>query len=338
MRKNKGITLIALVITIIVLLILAGVSIATLTGENGILTKATEAKEKNNLANLKDMVQTEMLGYQLENNGGNVTIEQYRIVLNKYFEKVPEASELEESLKNPDYSLKAKEEYGGYDVKIADIYQGAIKEKNIETANTLKNKLDGTNGKKSVIGKEVTGLELAEGLEGKKEYGWKIFDVVDENIYLIAKDYIKTVDCPDKGGDNHIVSYGEYKLAMNYVINDYPKGSEDIVDKEMQKLNFDFFGEDGTKNTSTDENMKTVAYMLDREIWTSKFIGNKDGNDKVKYVIASPTIEQMFSSYNKKYGTNKSAKVYKKELGAASTGYKVSNSEAADANYLIRYK
>ena len=36
-RYNKGITLIALVITIIVLLILAGISIASLTGENGIL-------------------------------------------------------------------------------------------------------------------------------------------------------------------------------------------------------------------------------------------------------------------------------------------------------------
>lgn len=42
---QKGITLIALVITIIVLLILAGVSIATLTGDNGILTRANEAKE-----------------------------------------------------------------------------------------------------------------------------------------------------------------------------------------------------------------------------------------------------------------------------------------------------
>ena len=45
--KNEiGITLIALVITIIVLLILAGVTIATLTGDNGILTRATEAKNK----------------------------------------------------------------------------------------------------------------------------------------------------------------------------------------------------------------------------------------------------------------------------------------------------
>jgi len=38
-KTNKGITLIALVITIIILLILAAVSIATLTGENGILQK-----------------------------------------------------------------------------------------------------------------------------------------------------------------------------------------------------------------------------------------------------------------------------------------------------------
>ncbi len=45
-NKNNGITLIALVITIIVLLILAGVAIVTLTGDNGILTKAVTAKEK----------------------------------------------------------------------------------------------------------------------------------------------------------------------------------------------------------------------------------------------------------------------------------------------------
>lgn len=45
MKNNKGITLIALVVTIIVLLILAGVSIAMLTGENGILKNAKTAQE-----------------------------------------------------------------------------------------------------------------------------------------------------------------------------------------------------------------------------------------------------------------------------------------------------
>ena len=45
-KKETGITLIALVITVIVLLILAGVTIAALSGDNGILTRAKEAKEK----------------------------------------------------------------------------------------------------------------------------------------------------------------------------------------------------------------------------------------------------------------------------------------------------
>ena len=48
--KNRGITLIALVVTIIVLLILAGISIAMLTGQNGILNRAAEAKEKTRVA------------------------------------------------------------------------------------------------------------------------------------------------------------------------------------------------------------------------------------------------------------------------------------------------
>ena len=46
LKQNKGITLIALAITIIVLLILAGVSIAMLTGENGILSQAAKAKNE----------------------------------------------------------------------------------------------------------------------------------------------------------------------------------------------------------------------------------------------------------------------------------------------------
>ena len=51
MKNNKGITLIALVITIIVLLILAGVSIAMLTGNNGILTQASTAQKNTDKQN-----------------------------------------------------------------------------------------------------------------------------------------------------------------------------------------------------------------------------------------------------------------------------------------------
>ena len=54
MRDTKGITLIALIITIIVLLILAGVTIITLTGENGILKRATTAGQKTNEETAKE--------------------------------------------------------------------------------------------------------------------------------------------------------------------------------------------------------------------------------------------------------------------------------------------
>ena len=53
-KKSNGITLIALVITIIVLLILAGVTIATLTGDNGILTQAQKAKNETENAAKKE--------------------------------------------------------------------------------------------------------------------------------------------------------------------------------------------------------------------------------------------------------------------------------------------
>ena len=65
-ESNKGITLIALVITIIVLLILAGVTIATLMGDNGILTKATEAKEEQADGTVKEAIALLWNEYQLE--------------------------------------------------------------------------------------------------------------------------------------------------------------------------------------------------------------------------------------------------------------------------------
>ena len=60
MTNNKGITLIALVITIIVLLILAGVSIAMLTGQNGILTQASTSKDKTAAAEVAERVNIEL--------------------------------------------------------------------------------------------------------------------------------------------------------------------------------------------------------------------------------------------------------------------------------------
>ena len=74
-RRNQGITLIALVITVIVLLILAGVTIVALSADNGILTRAQQAKnkteqaekeEKENLGDMEDTINEYTTGIPLE--------------------------------------------------------------------------------------------------------------------------------------------------------------------------------------------------------------------------------------------------------------------------------
>ena len=86
-KTTNGITLIALVITIIVLLILAGVTIATLTGENGILTRASEASEQTEIAEEEEAIRLAYSGVLADNNGSGVS-----------------ASELQDELRNNGYN------------------------------------------------------------------------------------------------------------------------------------------------------------------------------------------------------------------------------------------
>ena len=74
-KRTKGITLIALVVTIIVLLILAGVSIAMLTGNNGILTQGKKAKEETTVGHEKEAVQMAYAGAKAKKLGEEVTAE-----------------------------------------------------------------------------------------------------------------------------------------------------------------------------------------------------------------------------------------------------------------------
>ena len=86
-KEKKGITLIALVITIIVLLILAGVTIATLTGENGILTRASEASEQTQIGEEKEAIGVAYNGVMADTEGNGVN-----------------ATDLQEELRNNGYN------------------------------------------------------------------------------------------------------------------------------------------------------------------------------------------------------------------------------------------
>ena len=119
MCKNKGITLIALVITIIVLLILAGVSIAMLTGENGILSQAQNASRETGEASVIEQAKLDILAKQTEESGRTIYKEELKEILDKYFETVPDDYTL-------DTELQTKEEYGDYQIKVSEIYNGEL--------------------------------------------------------------------------------------------------------------------------------------------------------------------------------------------------------------------
>lgn len=77
--KNKtGITLIALVVTIIVLLILAATSISMLTGDNGIITQASRSQIKNDNGTVSESLKMKLSEYVIENEGA---LDDYKLQL-----------------------------------------------------------------------------------------------------------------------------------------------------------------------------------------------------------------------------------------------------------------
>ena len=118
--KNKGVTLIALAVTIVVMLILAGVTISVLNGENGIVKQAQKAKEESKIKELKEKVRIDIAGKRVENIG-ELRVSVLKEILDKYFDNVPVETQI-----TSETELKAKEEYGKYEMKISDIDVGEI--------------------------------------------------------------------------------------------------------------------------------------------------------------------------------------------------------------------
>ena len=290
-RQNKGITLIALVITIIVLLILAGVSIAMLTGQNGILTQAQNSKQATEKSEVKEKAQTDIAGVQTAMQSTEISRIVLKGILDKYFENVPD------DIKS-DTELTTKAEYGNIKMKVSDIYSGEIVDRYMaaDIANATQE------DKQNLYGATVTGYTLPS--ETTTDVGWKIFYADNSNIYLIADNYVERnnlpnsttesgVDTANKPNDgNYARSAYFFNILGNYV------GSSRITDSRLKALNSDYFN---TKNySSTNGNMKAVAYMMDTTAWNSKFLDSS----KAEYAIGGPTIELLFKSYNEKYGTS----------------------------------
>ena len=85
-KKERGITLIALVVTIIVLIVLAGISINLVFGNLGIITKEKEAKEENLKQTAKEVMNLKITSIQIENYTENKTLPSLQFLADKLCE------------------------------------------------------------------------------------------------------------------------------------------------------------------------------------------------------------------------------------------------------------
>ena len=101
-KKQQGITLIALIVTIVVLLILAGVSISLIINRNGIISKAEVAKQKTEIANEKEKINLSALAAQANNEDAVIRRNDFDKELKKFF--------------NEDYTLEPDSDAEEYEV------------------------------------------------------------------------------------------------------------------------------------------------------------------------------------------------------------------------------
>ena len=130
--KNKGITLIALVITIVVLLILAGITIGAITGDNGIINKTRQAKEDAEIANEKEIIDTSTVEAMGKNKRGNLEEDEFQSAIAKHTDGKVEVTDIGEEFEvyftetNRYYMVDKDGNIGEAQEVIKDQYPGDI--------------------------------------------------------------------------------------------------------------------------------------------------------------------------------------------------------------------
>ena len=345
MKNKNGISLIVLVITIVVVIILAAAVILSLTGNNPInnarianLDQTKDGIESSILA-YTGKAQSQTLGYYTITElltGNRSETEEYGIIGDK-----ETTNNNDEAIYNIDKNkFEAKidtlpltptangEWYVDGNGKVYLVYDKKesmskwMLNKDGDIDDTFLNKFvvikgsaeEVANNPSEYYGKTVTNY-IANGVSD-----WKIFHSDGKNIYLITSGYIPVDKIPaTKGGSAIVNANTSYPKAAQLTpsLNDsnYSSGSASISSsnpaRKWLKSYLDSY-------SSSNNNMKAVAYMLDTDVW------NVYRANKAEYAIGGPTVEMLMESYSKKMGVAYQAKA------TSATGYQISKDGGAN--------
>ena len=266
-KSNLGITLIALIITIIVLLILAGVTLNMVMGENGLFGKANNAKNKTEVAQYEEELRMCVLELQTDaaTNGTTFNME---TIKNKFVEKVKElenTTEIEFPTEESETRLDGT--YKGYEFYIDDKYAAHI-------------------------GDKATGISLTTSLEPS---GWTQGPVT-ATITIKSNNGINNVE-PDEGsknGNEYIITKTDIaeNTSFKYTVTDGQGNTQtktaviNTIDKNPP-ADFTITAE------NTEEGLRITGETTDAEA-TEKYVCS--GIEKYKYYVKK-TTESKYSEY-----------------------------------------
>ncbi len=294
MKKGmKGITLIALVITIIVLLILSGITITTLTGDNGLLQKTEKAKNETLKVEGKEKIEVEVLGSY--NRAGNIEID----TLNKNLGNIKELKILNDN--NEIEDLPVKLELNGYEYLIKS--DGTVIIGGVD-AEYIKNNAE------KYYGSYITNYDCPNNqsiINTNDQLGkWQIFLADENSIYLIPSNHIDI----------------EYGINFSSILEKYPASKDNTVIPELLSKFDNYTRETYHKWMNIPDNQikgysgeKSVAIMIDIDLWKGY-----NNSTYCKYAIGGPTIEMFCESYNKTHTDRITPKLYP-------LGYKIQKNE-----------
>ncbi len=274
----KGITLIALVITIVVLLILAGVSLNAVVGNNGIVNRAQEASKETDVAETREQILMGLVGIYA--GAGDYTNDDV-VTAVKNVVGDDKAIEVGQAT-----VTTAK----GNEVDISDLWVG-VKVTFEDGSTTILTK----DNYAQYLGKVVTNYKGPEGTEEIQ---------VGDYTYTVSTTYrLYYIDFDNKYGDGAGTVY--LKADETGTIYSLQTDGNEATSK-IASLNPSLYANGVTAPSSENNNMKAVTWLTDTEKWSGLVTSGAetDIGDKVNYVVGAPSLEMMMDSYNAHYGLN----------------------------------
>ena len=302
MNKNKGITLIALIITIIILLILAGITIGTLTGENGLFTRAQQAKEKTQESQERENETIENYIAQIDEISDENTlvnkVKSGEIKIGDYVKYEPNSVDIN------------SDEYKTLVSNWGETYSGST---NNSSANLIQDKtlnwrvLDIKDGKVRLISDKPTSNTVA--LSGYQGYNNAVYllDHTCKTLYSNSTlsnnvQNLKIEDIQNKLKENYMkldTEYGKiFEATPQYYaeILNQEKEQSNIINKETAKGTLGVSEQNTLINQEKEESLSSLK--LKRTFWNKK-IDENDFIDNSYYelFIKKKENKEYYSKY-----------------------------------------